>query len=270
MWLYLWEYTMKQQLLPICAGQNDYGGLGDNTNVEQTIPVAVWGGALWGGALPPPPPSPPPPPPSPPGDTKAGKPGKPRTVAITSTTWKANWTDSEPQGLPTETYSLKCVGRDRACRAQAVGTPAANIARGTREGTVTGLTAGKKYTCFVVASNAAGQTCSNPRNIMPGTKAGKPRMLQTVAITSTTWRANWTDSEPQGQPTETYSLKCVGRDRACRAPAAGTPAAKIARGTREGTVTGLTAGKKYTCFVVASNALGKVCSGKLGIATPAS
>ena len=96
---------------------------------------------------------------------------------------------------------------------------------------------------------------------------GKPGVPLPGTLTTTTWSSSWKDSKKAGVPQEKYSLKCVAKKKPCTAVAAGKAATGIKRGTKKGMVTGLKAGTSYSCYVIATNSVRSVCSGRRDITT---
>eukprot|EP00890_Picochlorum_soloecismus_P006636 jgi/Picsp_1/798/NSC_04287-R1_receptor tyrosine phosphatase type r2a len=131
------------------------------------------------------------------------------------------------------------------------------------------LSAGMGYVCGVNSTSVGGTsaaTVSSAFNITACELPGTPKSLETTFISPLSWSAVWIDGA-EGFPAEEYVLKCVEAGADCNAPAEGTPESDIPRGAEAGTVTNLTEGAKYSCYAVASNSAGSVCSGGLNITT---
>ena len=91
---------------------------------------------------------------------------------LTLTTFTAAWTDLPPNADPLESYDLICVGGSEPCGAEEKGTPELNIPRGKQTGKVLNLVPGIQYSCYLIARNLGGFTCSDPADItMPGPDA---------------------------------------------------------------------------------------------------
>jgi len=181
-------------------------------------------------------------------------------VSISNTTITVSWTDGS-EGNPTEIYTVNCVGGSTSSCTQA-GENVTGISRGTEQGTVTGLTPGTQYKCWVVATNAAGSVCSDPVTETSLKDAGAPTNVSLTNATTTSMSFSWTDGA-EGVPQESYNITCTTDTSStdCQNPGGSVQSVTgISRGTEQGTVTGLTPGTQYKCWVVATNAAGSVCS----------
>jgi len=120
---------------------------------------------------------------------------------------------------------------------------------------------------------------SNPKNLLASfpipfpyllrSIAGQPTSLSTKTITSVSWTGTWI-AGTEGNPTESYTLKCVAFGRACTTTAI-KEVSVLTRTTtsngQEATLTGLAPKTKLTCYAVAINSVGSVCSAKHNIQT---
>eukprot|EP00204_Picochlorum_oklahomense_P001190 CAMPEP_0118797774 /NCGR_PEP_ID=MMETSP1161-20130426/263_1 /TAXON_ID=249345 /ORGANISM="Picochlorum oklahomensis, Strain CCMP2329" /LENGTH=729 /DNA_ID=CAMNT_0006724991 /DNA_START=93 /DNA_END=2282 /DNA_ORIENTATION=+ len=77
----------------------------------------------------------------------------------TGTSWAVTWTNGG-KSKPEQTFTVQC-GENVQCNSTDV-ISVADIPYGTSEAVLSGLSAGVSYTCFVVAVNDAGRTCSSP------------------------------------------------------------------------------------------------------------
>ena len=103
---------------------------------------------------------------------------KAEVIGVSSVTLA--WTDGTPAGDLEETFEVTCVARGATCNAPAQGTTETGIARGTQEGTVTDLADATSFTCFVVARNDAGATCSLGLNVTTGEDQCQPQSIPAV------------------------------------------------------------------------------------------
>jgi large repetitive protein len=116
---------------------------------------------------------------------------------------------------------------------------------------VTGLTAGKSYTCTVAARNIVGYgTPSAPSDpfVPLAAKPGAPTITSVTAGVRSVKVAFTKPADDGGAPITNYRATCTSSNGG-------------AKGSHEGpkspiTVSGLTAGKTYTCVVQARNKVG--------------
>ena len=194
-----------------------------------------------------------------------GAPTKVGGTTVATGQWLATWTDGSA-GVPTETYSVKCVASGQPCTATAIGVGGTNIPRGVQSGQVNGLTAGSASTCYVIAGNSVNQNvCSDGFAVNVPANAtnapGAPVILASVPsnTTSGVWLVTWSPGT-QGNPAETYSTKCVLSGGSCQDAAQGSGQSNLPRTTTSGQVSGLVGASTYSCYVVASNSVGTNCS----------
>jgi hypothetical protein len=182
-------------------------------------------------------------------------------VSVSNTTATISWADGA-EGNPTETYTVKCVVEDGGTSCTQAGENVTDIARGTQEGTVTGLTPNTAYHCYVIASNSVDDVCSTEyASVKTWIEAGPPTNVTETVVSNTTATISWVDGTA-GNPEETYNVTCVsGPAPSCLSSSGiSTGATGIARGTLSGTVTGLSPNTTYGCLVKAENDVGVVCS----------
>lgn len=96
---------------------------------------------------------------------------------------------------------------------------------------------------------------------------GEPTDIQTVSVTMTEWSMTWADGS-QGVPGEVYAVQCSGLGELCGEQVI-SEVTSIPPGTEAATVTGLQSGSVYSCYVVAQNSEGRVCSSAFNLSTPA-
>lgn len=186
-------------------------------------------------------------------------------TAITTGSVALAWNDGAA-ALPLQVQDVRCVLPGAGCNGTPVGTGAANIARGTRSGSVTGLTAGTRYDCFVRSSNAAGASCSDAVDVTTYVGPGAPTAVAAPSLSATTVTLTWSDGAA-AVPRQTLAVKCVASGAACSAPGVGFNAT-VDYGVQTGTVTGLTQGTPYSCYVVASNIVASAsCSAAVAVTT---
>lgn len=95
----------------------------------------------------------------------------------------------------------------------------------------------------------------------PNTNPGIPTNVVQSSNTANSVTISWTDGSA-GTPVETYKVLCMMYPGDCN----GTPVQQvlnIPRGTEQAVVTGLLPSTLYSCFVVANNGGGDVCSAAL-------
>ncbi len=189
----------------------------------------------------------------------ATKPGAPRNVVATLVNGQISVAFAAPSsdgGAPIVEYRAFCT--------------APNLARtpsipGTSPITVTGLAPNAAYTCFAIATNAAGQSpTSGPSNVVtlgtvaaastastvPATKPGAPRNIVATpgpgsGVISVAFAAPSSDG---GAPIVEYRASCTAPNVARTPSIAGTSAIKV---------TGLSPNVPYTCYVTAANGAGQ-------------
>lgn len=155
-------------------------------------------------------------------------------------------------GSPITSYTASCTSTDGGAAGSANGTSSPI--------TVTGLTGGKQYQCRVTATNvvgtsapsAAGPTVtvtSSTTPPPPATKPGAPVITSAKAVSTKKAVVAFTPPATGGSPITSYSVTCTGKGKKAKTRTATGSASPI-------TVGGLTPGKKYTCTVTATNAVG--------------
>ena len=86
------------------------------------------------------------------------------TSSPTATEWSASWTGGDPAAYPAEAFTMKCVTRgdtDGCMANNAVSSdPIARDPDSQQSGTLTGLTPGKQYDCYVMVENDVNMACS--------------------------------------------------------------------------------------------------------------
>lgn len=73
--------------------------------------------------------------------------------------WTSQWTDSSDLGYPIANFFLRCVNESSLCSDPPV-SESALVQPGVQNATVPGLAMGYNYTCFTVANNSVGESCS--------------------------------------------------------------------------------------------------------------
>lgn len=179
------------------------------------------------------------------------------------------WTVASSAGDPPEDYFIKCWYNDEEGRAANcnTATPIYTFGPfprygGTKQTTLTGMVpVASGYTCTLGARNDAvvKDVCSNRISVdIPSLAPGKPATVSDT-VSGTTWVANWDDGTA-GIPEETYTAKCVPLNYPCFATAVGTTRTNIARGVKAANVANLPSGASYSCYIVAANFGGSICS----------
>ena len=189
---------------------------------------------------------------------EAGAPYAASQQSISNTSVTIDWTDGL-EGIPTETYAINCVsGSNPTCTS--TGIKQDSIARGTQTGTVTGLQSNTSYACYILASNSVGTVCStSPVNVITYIEPGAPTNVGKGSL-YTSWAVVTWDDGAEGRPQETYDVNCVVSSATASCLDAGVDATSISRGVQSANVTGLAANTSYSCWPIAGNTIGSVCS----------
>eukprot|EP00889_Picochlorum_renovo_P002829 jgi/Picre1/29859/NNA_005241.t1 len=187
---------------------------------------------------------------------EAGQPTSLTQQAITNSTVAIGWVDGD-EGNPEESYSVNCVTGSSPCTSS--GISVSNVTRGVESATVTGLAFNSSYMCYVLAINAVDTVCSSPLPITTTIKPGPPTNVQNPEI-STSWAAVTWDDGALGNPEENYSVNCVDSSGSTKCTDSGIQVTDISRGTEFANVTGLDPNTTYSCWVIAENIVGNVCS----------
>ena len=142
-------------------------------------------------------------------------------------------------------YTAECVSTDGG----ATGTPSGAASPIT----VGGLTPGKSYQCHVSATNPIATSAFSAFGdrvvrVPAATAPGAPVIISAKAISPKKAKVTFTLASNGGSPVTSYAVTCSGKKGAKTKTKTG-PASPI-------TVKGLTPGKKYTCTVKATNAVG--------------
>lgn len=186
----------------------------------------------------------------------AGAPGAPTLVVRDrdEREWYVDlsWADGAP-GTPEETYTVTCVRKGDPCDGAPV-VATSGIARGTEAGRVGLPSTPVSLVCYVMATNAAGATCSDGypvkgRALKPGWLSDLPTVK--FFIYDTYLGIEWAGGA-SFFPEETYEAWCVHQGQNYDAPpVSGFVAAP--RTQRSLTLQGLQRSTNYTCFVSMSN-----------------
>ena len=165
-------------------------------------------------------------------------------VAPEGTTAAVSFTPTSDGGSPIKAYTASCVSTDggRTGAAVAAGAPVA----------VTGLTAGKTYTCRVQAKNAVGSSAWSPASTAVRLPPPPEAPAHPPAVTATRWlslgRVDVQPGADGGAPVQEYVAVCVSLDWTdARWGAAPNPAVLVVD---------LQPGKEYACVGWAINAIG--------------
>ena len=191
------------------------------------------------------------------------------TLDTTTTTWLAKWTDSSPShAFRPHTYFLKCVDKGAECTDPAA-AKSDDIAAGVQQGSITDLSPYTEYTCYVVATNKYGKTCSTGVNILTDPVPFVPPTNIQMTGRLTSIRATWDGADGgAGSPPATYTLKCVELDGECDDdPAVGDVEENIPYSQESGTVTGLLPDTEYSCYLITESSADQVCSDKYNVST---
>ena len=199
--------------------------------------------------------------------------GAPTTVVPDSTASgeiSFTWTDGTA-GIPEETYTIKCTDDVSVtdCLSTNGTVQETGIARGAQAGTLTGLTDGDEYKCWVIAVNSVDSVCSAPVQYTLPLAPGAPTNVVPDSTASGEISFTWTDGTA-GIPEETYTIKCTDDVSVtdCLSTNGTVQETGIARGAQAGTLTGLTDGDEYKCWVIAVNSVDSVCSAPVQYTLP--
>jgi len=218
---------------------------------------------------PPPPPSPVPPPPVPSPspspspinfDRLPGKPGSLQLVSVGTVNLSIGWDDGD-RGIPHERYVVSCgVSGSSSCQSSS-NVKSNEVDRGVQSAEVDGLQSNTMYDCWVQAINALGVVCSDSSvqattYLLPGA----PSKLSSCQDDTTSATVSWTDGA-LGTPQQTYKVRCFTQASGSQCTDANAiESAAVSPGVGKATVSGLTSGTPYQCWVVAENAAGTTCS----------
>jgi hypothetical protein len=120
-----------------------------------------------------------------------GDPAPAATPFPTPITWQATWTLPGTLGNPTPTYKLRCVPSGSACNA-ANPFESSSVTSATTTTRVSGLAMGSTYSCYVVAINRIGETCSGATSVTVPAGSGT---LYTIAHSDgKTWKVGTSGS----------------------------------------------------------------------------
>ena len=208
--------------------------------------------------------------------TPAGAAGAPIIISSVGSgtgTWSATWNPGT-QGTPLETYSTKCVFAGLSCTDVAQGFGQTGIPRGSNFGQVSGLNAFSAYYCYVIAVNAVASTCSAPAVFQGGgtpsigTPPG-PAAISAVIPGSTSISISFVPGVA-GNPLESYQISCYAPGTFCPSvllPLGDSVFTQRPNPSGVAVVQALTPSTSYTCYVIASNQAGRVCSQPIVTAT---
>lgn len=172
-----------------------------------------------------------------------------------------SWTVPDPRGSRIDTYQVACSAPGSV---RTVYLPASDaLAGAARSRTVSSLTPGLRYSCTVRAHNALGWNDASPASAAftaTGTDAAAAAPPARIAKPSRRVPGprevviGWVVPDPRGATIGTYQVVCSapGSVRTVYLKAADSVAGKA----RSRLLTGLTAGKRYSCTVRAHNAAG--------------
>jgi len=145
------------------------------------------------------------------------------------------------------TYTASCASPDGGTTRTQTG-PASPFP-GTTSLVVTGLTNGKTYRCTVTAQNALGTSpASKSTSALTVGAPGQPAKPAATKTTAGSLKVTFTAPATNGAKITNYTTTCASSNGGVTEATTGTSSAI--------TVTGLTAGKTYTCTVNATNSRG--------------
>ncbi len=180
----------------------------------------------------------------------ATKPGAPTGVTasvVSKSSARVSFTPPADNGGSAITeYRAKCVSSDGGTTRGAIGTGSPI--------TVNKLTSGARYRCSVKATNAVGSTpsTSSPRVLVAVAPGAPGNVVATVASPTSATVAFAVPADNGGSPITSYRVKCTSSDGGAAATQTGASSPL--------TVSSLTTGKRYKCYVGATNAVGTTYS----------
>ena len=132
--------------------------------------------------------------------------------------------------------------------------------------------AGDSVQCFIEVEGEFGYAakCIGLETAFVGTKpAGAPTNVVPDSTASGEISFTWTDGT-SGSPEETYTIKCTDDVSVtdCLSTNGTVQETGIAREAQAGTLTGLTDGEEYKCWVIAVNSVDSVCSAPVQYTLP--
>lgn len=184
---------------------------------------------------------------TPPAATAPAAPTNVTATVLTRSSARVGFTPPATDGgSPITGYRATCVSTDGGTSRAAVGTSSPI--------TVNNLTVGKRYRCSVRVTNAVGSTYSalSPR-ILAAIAPTAPRNVAATVASPTSAKVTFTaPADNGGSPVTSYRVKCASTDGGAAGTTTGTASPL--------TVTGLTTGKRYRCYVGATTAAGTTYS----------
>jgi len=181
--------------------------------------------------------------------TAPGAPTNVTATVLTKTSARVGFTlPATDGGSPISGYRVKCASGDGGTTRAAIGTSSPI--------TVNKLTAGKRYRCTVRATNAVGSTYSapTPRFLAAVAPTAPQDVVATVASPTSARVTFAAPADNGGSPVTSYRVKCSSSDGGAAGTKTGTASPL--------TVTALTTGKRYRCYVGVTTAAGTTYSGK--------
>ncbi len=187
------------------------------------------------------------------------------------TAWSTTWTAPVTVGTPPATYTIRCAIGGTSCSdgTSPVVSPTSLIA-GSTSGTLSGLTSGQAYNCYVIATNPSSSVtaCSTPATTI--TTPQSPSAPQSVAAGTSTisgavanWATTWTLPATVGVPAAEYLMRCaIGGTDCTDGTSPVVSGTALAAGSTSGTLSNLTPNKNYNCYIIAQNptTLARTCS----------
>lgn len=162
-------------------------------------------------------------------------------------------------------YTVKCLdstASPQSCTATGTGVITTTVAASASplQGTWSGLAQDTVYTCYVLAANTYGTTCSSVSSSVtikgPPSQPRNPVATSTLQGTATlTWAAPTTLGTPAAT---TYTVLCADNtvvNPSCTSTGPGVFSVNASVPALSATVSGLTGGTVYTCFVGIANAV---------------
>jgi extracellular elastinolytic metalloproteinase len=161
--------------------------------------------------------------------------------ALSPSTAEVSFTGAD-SALPVDGYDVRCTGSDGGAAGSGTGTGSPVV--------VTGLTAGRTYSCEVRGHSQVGAgpwSAAGPA-FVAALVPGAVTVTGAVPVSPTTTRVSFVAPDDHGAPVTSYAVHCVSGDGGAAASGTAT--------TSPATLGGLTPGRAYTCRARATNAAG--------------
>jgi hypothetical protein len=175
--------------------------------------------------------------------TPTGVTAKSSSTTTATGTLTVTYAAGANNGAAITKFTATCTSSNGGALKSAVHTGATAVAIA-----VTGVTTGKTYTCSVVATNSRGNSPAGTTTAVTVGAPAAPAKPTVVMTASGSLKVTFTAPATNGAAITGYTATCTSTNSGVTKTNTGTASPL--------TVTGLTAGKTYTCTVVATNSRG--------------